>query len=436
MKIYCYAADSAITTTTITYSGNTYSLNYNKQQMNIGIYEVSDGTEVTFSAATKRNRCGVKWIYRMGSPSSPQGTRWNNADNDTSFICGTQDLYIRAEVQTEGVVILSLTSDDKDIYVEWGQPFHKGAADITVECYARKAGTETWYKKWFSSQKLIQQTGFNQLRKGAIAVDEYETYEIKLKVSRSYTQPPVPGGTEINQAYDTYSGIVRTYNFETIGEPKVFGISAASEGKTITLRWSELFKTSDCTRRISYRHESEDYWHSCSVPDNAAGLTSTSVMVDFNGRTVVKTLFEYNFDVSDCGQYGLQVSLINEATNDLYQSKTVYISIREVGEFSWTYSKGKDGDFNLTADEWNDFTSFINSVRNLKGLSTVNFTQAVTGQPFTAAMYKQARDAIQNIGGGAGSLIPDDNHIYRGAEITADMMNVIVDEINAVVRNS
>ena len=63
-------------------------------------------------------------------------------------------------------------------------------------------------------------------------------------------------------------------------------------------------------------------------------------------------------------------------------------------DFSWSYPKTSGVLFHLTALEWNQFTAKINSFRIYKNLSTISFTTAYTGNPFTAAMYMQARAAI------------------------------------------
>jgi hypothetical protein len=97
--------------------------------------------------------------------------------------------------------------------------------------------------------------------------------------------------------------------------------------------------------------------------------------------------------------------------------------------FAWTYAKTQGGRFNLTAQEWNAFTQNVNLVRQYKSKAVYSFTSAVKGNIFTAAMYNQARAAIQQIGGGAGGYIPQ---VAAGQTITAQMVNVLVSEINVI----
>lgn len=96
--------------------------------------------------------------------------------------------------------------------------------------------------------------------------------------------------------------------------------------------------------------------------------------------------------------------------------------------FSWTYAKVKGEAFNLKATEWNNFTSRINAFRAYKGLSNYSFTYAYKGNDFTAAIYNQARKAIQAISG-YGTYIPT---VSAGQDITAYMMNVLVSELNSI----
>lgn len=97
-------------------------------------------------------------------------------------------------------------------------------------------------------------------------------------------------------------------------------------------------------------------------------------------------------------------------------------------DFEWTYSKTKGGAFNLTAMEWNSFTTRVNEFRVYKGLTNYSFTKAYTGDTFTASMYTQARTAIQAIDG-YGAYIPT---ATKGQVIEAHHLNQIVAELNAI----
>ena len=100
--------------------------------------------------------------------------------------------------------------------------------------------------------------------------------------------------------------------------------------------------------------------------------------------------------------------------------------------FSWTYAKTQGGGFNLTATEWNNFTSRINEEREYLGLSAYSFTKAVKGNDFTASMYNQAVNAIKGMGGGAGGYIYT---VSKGDSVTAYHLNQIVAELNSAINN-
>lgn len=100
--------------------------------------------------------------------------------------------------------------------------------------------------------------------------------------------------------------------------------------------------------------------------------------------------------------------------------------------FEWTYGKNKDGNFNLTASEWNRLTEKINEMREFLGISNYSFTKAVKGESFTATMYNEARKAIQGMGYDAGYYIPT---VSKGDTITAYTMNILVSELNSAIKN-
>lgn len=100
--------------------------------------------------------------------------------------------------------------------------------------------------------------------------------------------------------------------------------------------------------------------------------------------------------------------------------------------FNWSSTKSSGGAFNLTAADWNDLQDTINQMRDYLGMSEYDFTRAVKGETFTALMYNEAREAIQGFGSGAGSYIPK---VSKGDTITANIMNVIVTELNSAINN-
>lgn len=98
------------------------------------------------------------------------------------------------------------------------------------------------------------------------------------------------------------------------------------------------------------------------------------------------------------------------------------------GAFSWTYIKRSGGAFNLTAAEWNAFCNNINEVRAYKGLSTISFTRAYSGNNFTASMFNQCRSAIYDINSSVGNV----STASSGGTIYAADLNNLVYYLNQV----
>lgn len=100
--------------------------------------------------------------------------------------------------------------------------------------------------------------------------------------------------------------------------------------------------------------------------------------------------------------------------------------------FSWDTPKTSGGPFNITATEWNNFTSKINEELKYLGKTEYSFTKAVKGESFTASMYNEAVNAIKSMGGGAGGYIYTVN---KGDNITEYAVNQIVAELNSAINN-
>ena len=85
------------------------------------------------------------------------------------------------------------------------------------------------------------------------------------------------------------------------------------------------------------------------------------------------------------------------ANGDYYPAGSGTITTLAIrpSNFSWTYAKTSGGNFNLTAAEWNSFTSSINLFRVYKNLGNYTFTSAVSGNNFTATIFNQARKRIE-----------------------------------------
>lgn len=115
-------------------------------------------------------------------------------------------------------------------------------------------------------------------------------------------------------------------------------------------------------------------------------------------------------------QYYDQYGESTETYDGPWDYITIYAYWQEAGTvFAWTTEKVKGEEFKLTADEWNALATFVNSKRSL----AYSFTVAVSGQPFTAAMFNEMVEAI-----GTGA------EVDPGDPVTADLLNALVTNAN------
>lgn len=105
--------------------------------------------------------------------------------------------------------------------------------------------------------------------------------------------------------------------------------------------------------------------------------------------------------------------------------------------FYWTYTKTSGGNFNLTASEWNGFMNNLNLVRAYKGVFTIAYTTAYTGNSFTAAMYNQAQPAVNGLynymSAQGKAYISATSEVSVGDTITANSLNYLQLALNTVI---
>lgn len=158
--------------------------------------------------------------------------------------------------------------------------------------------------------------------------------------------------------------------------------------------------------------------------------SSSSSMTNYDTSYTTGDITIYNLEAGET--YYFRYFGFNDISLTAF-SGYVKVTVGERPElFEWTKPKVKGQPFILLASEWNDFTVKINEMRTYLGLSDYSFTNAITGEPFTATMYNQARKAIQGMGDDVGTYIPT---VSSGQSITAYMLNIIVDELNSAITN-
>ena len=97
--------------------------------------------------------------------------------------------------------------------------------------------------------------------------------------------------------------------------------------------------------------------------------------------------------------------------------------------FTWDTVKESGINYNLTASEWNNFTAHINLVRAYMNLSEISFDTVFSGNELTAAIYNKAVSAIKDIDGYGAYL----DEVNTGDKVTAKALNILVEELNAVL---
>ena len=128
----------------------------------------------------------------------------------------------------------------------------------------------------------------------------------------------------------------------------------------------------------------------------------------------------YTIGCEACNQSGCSGMTTRNITTDA--------PIPRPNNWSWFTAKVQGNNFQLTANEWNSFTSRINSFRNYKGMSTVSFTSAVSNADFTASMFNIAATAIDGMN--PSTSIPA--FVSVGDDVTAFGLNRLRDSLNSI----
>lgn len=108
------------------------------------------------------------------------------------------------------------------------------------------------------------------------------------------------------------------------------------------------------------------------------------------------------------------------------------IKKRTKNNFSWTGgAKVKGATFDLTASDWNEFTTQLKAKERWFTSNQRTFTTAVTGNDFTATMFNQAVASINNmVADGATDCVTTMTAVSKGDPVTAAAMNQLVACLN------
>jgi len=116
-----------------------------------------------------------------------------------------------------------------------------------------------------------------------------------------------------------------------------------------------------------------------------------------------------------------------------YSQAVFYYIVSEVTpvrpyDFGWTLPKVQGEEYISYASEWMAFVSRIKQFMDYKGVLTgrYDFTNAVSGNPFTATIFNQARNAISLM---ASTSVPS---VVSGDVVFASYFNDLVSSLNSI----
>lgn len=438
--ITAYFTDENIIKTSITSSWFSYTGYYGDS------YYYTD--EIDFSMnfyATPADGCEfTRWVYRLGSTS---GDVQYSYDNPFTY-SGDENIYIRAEGEQSITSWIRYTralgtvSSLKSVNISLGKYeiyrfsvsfSESGTAHFYTEnSEADVCGYFSTLGGWNSesgepSEPLVYNDDGNGMPNFRISyeVEAGETYYVWVRCLSPdssgsvtlYVEPP--GETQEDPVWT-----VSSYTIGTISENITRSFSISS----YTLRRYKVIFANSGTAKFYTTGSTDTYGYLSTTTDFDSSSGALDDYLERNDDGDDRN-FSITYDVTAGRTYYIWVRGYSEST-----SGTTVLNIEvpatasRPSDFSWTYEKVKGETFNLTADEWNNFTSRINAFRKYKVLDDHDFTWAYSGNDFMAYMYNEARIAIQEIDG-YGTYIPT---VYSGWQISAHMMNVLVSELNSI----
>lgn len=464
-KITCYANDEGIKKTSIYIPSlnTTYYCEYGTSSLGDyqeKVYSSLDSEwSAKFTAEPASGYSFYRWVYRVGSLSA---TEQYSYDSTFTYTDG-EDIYIRAESKQDAVDTDTWTLKTgalDTIYSHTSESFYLDEKELYV--FPVQFG--------FSGKVLIYTTGL---------VDTYGFFEWNVKspsfdsstgIPSKYNRKQDDWGAENGTNFCIYDGVIEGYTYYiwvrskdgrdtgdvelhvrpaddiewTINEDYLYKFSYLySEPKSIDIAIEPY--TIYMLRVVSKERSGTIKVYTTGTTDTFGYITPDT----FEKASIIAAGAPiYNYYVSDDEGNGMPNFLM---TADVDYNNAIYLWVRgyyndttgittlhieppvaegtvRPDDFSWTYSKEKGGKFNLTAIEWNALAERINEFRAYKGLDNYSFNTAYSGNKYMAYMYNQARLAIQGISG-YGTYIPT---VSSGETITADMMNTLVSELNAI----
>lgn len=155
---------------------------------------------------------------------------------------------------------------------------------------------------------------------------------------------------------------------------------------------------------------------------------------DFTGTNINGVLIRSPAAGNYIGSFRVYKTVGDEALQPVDENgneicANIYLEVTDTvrpGFFEWTYSKASGGEYNLTAEEWNNLQYNINLVISYKGGSEKIFSKVIPQRTeVTDIVFNEVIEAINVIGGNLTT-------VNAGEVLYARLLNDIRDEINGI----
>lgn len=197
------------------------------------------------------------------------------------------------------------------------------------------------------------------------------------------------------------------------------------------------------TDAISYNHTLRfTCWTTASRVYAMVELTSGVASYDINAAFKINgsNALECDIPAGSLSRTRYWYSFITPGTEyrvtleDKLRGLEWYIDVMTKNDFSWAETVASGKEFNIKATgtgSWNDFTSQLKTKEQFHTGTNRTFTSAVADGNFTAAMFNQAVNAINNlVSNGADGCVTRMSTVSKGDPITAADINKLANCLN------
>jgi hypothetical protein len=210
---------------------------------------------------------------------------------------------------------------------------------------------------------------------------------------------------------NTGNGSGQTRSFTVLPAPNTPTLSGAYNNTTVTLTVGGM---------------ASGQWDGVVVEQR---LASNDSLVDSKIVTVNGGYVQWTIPNSSIKNYYFRAyAYLNVNGTSGYSGYSNIVAYARPSDWAWATSKISGQPINLTAVEWNNFTSRINEFRVYRGLSTYSFTTVSKGMDITASIFNQAVNAIN-------SMSPNPSATSATAKVTvisASILNGIRNSLNSI----